>query len=49
MKEPAAMQARNRRLALILVGVFAAMCLGAVLYIDWFHAAGPGAQISRAS
>lgn len=49
MTESRSMQARNRRVALILVGLFTAMCVGAVVYIDWFHTMGPGAHATRAS
>lgn len=38
---------RNRRIAVILVATAAALCLGSVLYIDWFHSAGPGAVAAR--
>jgi hypothetical protein len=41
-------QARNQRLAWILVGTFAVLFLGAIFYIDWFHTIGPGASVSRA-
>ena len=43
MIRAADMSARNKRVALILVAAMAFLCLGSVAYIDWYHAAGPGA------
>ena len=36
------LRARNQRVALILLGTFALLCVGSIVYIDWFHAMGPG-------
>jgi hypothetical protein len=41
------MRARNQRLALVLIAAMAFLYLGSVLYIDWFHSAGPGAPAPR--
>jgi lipid-A-disaccharide synthase-like uncharacterized protein len=48
MMQRADTQARNQRLAWILVGTFALLFFGALFYIDWFHTIGPGAAVTRA-
>jgi len=47
MTSPGDMQARNQRVALILIATFAVLCAGSVLYIDWFHTMGPGTAMTR--
>lgn len=42
------MRGRNQRLALLLLGAIAALSLGSVIYIDWFHTNGAGAALTKA-
>lgn len=39
---------RNQRLALLLLGTIAALSLGSVIYINWFHTSGPGTALTKA-